>query len=475
MSYFRGASADGTRVFFETEERLTRSDQDGGDTDIFSREGGKTTLISAPQAPQTSLEEGPGETTNDATPTFKFSSDTAGVDFECSVDGADFEVCSGPGTTHTTEALGNGRHTFMVLAVTAGGIADQTPASARFRVDTVPPETTITEGPSGKTRDGTPTFRFFASPPGNTFECKVDADPFAGCASPFKSSRLPLGTTHIQGASDRFRREHRDITRQADLQGQKGATVARHAYRLAAPLSALSDLWAAKLLPPESGGPIRTGLPRPRGSSSRGRLEAERVAVGVGLGAIEAASIASSDEFSADAASPSRAGFWSDLQKAIQLHAHRRRAQDPCADGGRRDGIRGRDPYHGILVPRFEGRSTLTAPPRRRHRLGRVLRRDRRRGWRGRRVRGPRTSRAGHRVFILEEGEHGAPVESARPVRWTVRSHRDAARRSRSARRRSRYRPGALSAARPWSTRVPVRDRRRGRPDLAERRAKPRR
>ncbi len=162
-------------------------------TDIYERSMGETTLVSAPQAPQTSLDEGPSGPTNEATPTFRFSSDTAGVRFECSIDGADFDVCSGPGKTHIPDALGDGKHTFMVRAVTAGGIADQTPATARFRVDTVPPETTITSGPSERTRDRTPAFGFDASPPGKRFECKVDTEDFAGCTSPFKTARLSLG------------------------------------------------------------------------------------------------------------------------------------------------------------------------------------------------------------------------------------------------------------------------------------------
>ena len=44
-SYFRGASSDGTRIFFETEERLVSGDTDDFQ-DVYERSGGQTTLVS---------------------------------------------------------------------------------------------------------------------------------------------------------------------------------------------------------------------------------------------------------------------------------------------------------------------------------------------------------------------------------------------------------------------------------------------
>lgn len=49
--------------------------------------------------------------------------------------------------------------------------------------DTTAPETSITSGPSGATKDSTPTFGF-SSEPGATFECRVDAAAFAACSGP---------------------------------------------------------------------------------------------------------------------------------------------------------------------------------------------------------------------------------------------------------------------------------------------------
>lgn len=45
-------------------------------------------------------------------------------------------------------------------------------------------DTFIDSGPSGPTGDATPTFAFSPSVPGSTFECRVDAEPFAACSGP---------------------------------------------------------------------------------------------------------------------------------------------------------------------------------------------------------------------------------------------------------------------------------------------------
>ena len=140
--------------------------------------------------PDTTITGGPanGSTTNDATPTFTFSSTEAGSTFECHIDSAAFAPCSapGPGSTgsHTTAALSDGSHTFYVRATDAASNVDASPDSRTFTVDTTPP-------PSGGGGAATP-------PPGPTGrraaalkKCKKKAPRArAGCVR--KARKLPV-------------------------------------------------------------------------------------------------------------------------------------------------------------------------------------------------------------------------------------------------------------------------------------------
>ncbi len=139
--------------------------------------------------PSTAITGGPSGVTGDSTPTFSFSSTEPGSSFQCKVDGAAFGPCSSP---KTTSPLGDGAHAFAVRAIDAAGNVDASPATRAFTVDTGPPNTTITGGPSGSTTDNTPTFTFRSTKPGS-FQCKVDGAPFTGCSSPKTTAPLSVG------------------------------------------------------------------------------------------------------------------------------------------------------------------------------------------------------------------------------------------------------------------------------------------
>ena len=141
--------------------------------------------------PDTSITAGPSGTTNDSTPTFSFTSPDSGATFQCRVDSGAFTACSSP---FTTVALTDGSHTFEVRALDAAGNVDLTPASRTFTVDTTPPDTSITAGPSGTTSDSTPTFSFTSTEAGSTFQCRVDAGSFASCTTPFTTTALSDGS-----------------------------------------------------------------------------------------------------------------------------------------------------------------------------------------------------------------------------------------------------------------------------------------
>jgi hypothetical protein len=133
--------------------------------------------------PVASITGGPGQGsfTKDSTPTFSFASNEAGSTFACRIDTSYFTTCSSPYTRGSP--LANGSHSFAVKAIDAPG-NESAIVTRSFTVDTVPPQTTITSGPSGSTADRTPTFKFSSSESGSTFRCRFDSHAFGACSGP---------------------------------------------------------------------------------------------------------------------------------------------------------------------------------------------------------------------------------------------------------------------------------------------------
>ncbi len=84
-------------------------------------------------APETAVDAGPPDVTNDPTPSFSFSSSESGSSFECQVDSGAYATCSSP---MTVPHLADGSHTFSVRATDAAGNTDPTPATRTFTVRT---------------------------------------------------------------------------------------------------------------------------------------------------------------------------------------------------------------------------------------------------------------------------------------------------------------------------------------------------
>ena len=94
----------------------------------------------------------------------------------------------------TATVANNSNNAFTATATDAAGNASTCSAAFNYREDSTPPQTTITSGPSGNTRDRTPTFRFTSSEPsGDTFQCRVDGASFSACSSPKTLSTLSFG------------------------------------------------------------------------------------------------------------------------------------------------------------------------------------------------------------------------------------------------------------------------------------------
>jgi subtilisin family serine protease len=86
-------------------------------------------------------------------------------------------------------------------------------------LDTTPPNTTITGGPSGRVASRTATFRFRSNEAGSTFQCKLDAGAWKACKSPKKYLSLRRG-------------QHTFRVRARDGSGNVDATPARRAWTI---------------------------------------------------------------------------------------------------------------------------------------------------------------------------------------------------------------------------------------------------
>lgn len=142
--------------------------------------------------PDTVIDDGPSGTTTDTTPTFTFHGTEPGS-LRCSLDDGSFVLCSSP---RTLGPLADGPHTFAVRAVDGVGNQDPEPATRSFAVDTSPPDTVVTSGPAGPTRDATPTFGFTSTEAASTFECAIDTGDFVPCTSPYTVPTALANGTH---------------------------------------------------------------------------------------------------------------------------------------------------------------------------------------------------------------------------------------------------------------------------------------
>jgi hypothetical protein len=135
--------------------------------------------------PETTIETQPPDPSNGSSPSFTYSSTEPGSTFACKLDAEPgFTSCPSAGKTYPD--LGDGSHTFSVVATDAAGNEDPTPASYTWQVDTslgdvTPPVTTILSGPPNPSPSTSATFTYASNEPGSTFECRLDGGPFSSC------------------------------------------------------------------------------------------------------------------------------------------------------------------------------------------------------------------------------------------------------------------------------------------------------
>lgn len=163
----------------------------------------------------TEITEAPAEFANSATATFKFKSNYPGAMFECSVDGHDAATCTSP----FSRELADGAHTFSVRAIDGHGEGDDTPAEHVWMIDTVAPNTTLTEMPPSADNSTMVTFSFTSNEATVTFECSLDNGEYAACES--GATFGPIG----DGA-------HAFAVRARDRSGNVDASPAIHAWQV---------------------------------------------------------------------------------------------------------------------------------------------------------------------------------------------------------------------------------------------------
>jgi len=144
------------------------------------------------RTPDTQIIDGPPAASASTSAAFGFVSPDAGAGatFQCALDGAAFTACSSPASyTGLSEAV----HSFAVRVRDAVGNLDPTPATRTWTVDLTPPDTSITDGPTGTVPIASASLSFVSSEPGSTFSCSLDGAPFSACTSPAALTGLGQG------------------------------------------------------------------------------------------------------------------------------------------------------------------------------------------------------------------------------------------------------------------------------------------
>ena len=131
--------------------------------------------------PETIVTSAPPALSNSNAASIAFTSNDAGATFACKVDTGAFQPCPSP---LVLTGLGEGQHQVQVRAE-ALGLQDPSPAVVAWTVDTVAPQLTVSERPSGTTTVANSRFTFAADDPTASVACQVDGGPWEPCTSPF--------------------------------------------------------------------------------------------------------------------------------------------------------------------------------------------------------------------------------------------------------------------------------------------------
>ena len=149
------------------------------------------------QVPPPIIDTYPPNPTNSTFPTFTFHDTTPAVMFVCSMDAGLIVLPNCPSPVSFPN-LGEGSHTFAVMAVSSKDGGTSSPATYTWTIDTTPPNTTIDSGPANPTNSTAATFAFHSNEAGSTFQCSLDSVTFVPCSSGQTYSSLGNGAHYFQ-------------------------------------------------------------------------------------------------------------------------------------------------------------------------------------------------------------------------------------------------------------------------------------
>ena len=130
-------------------------------------------------APDTTIDQAPDMFSRSGQATFRFSSNDPGATFECRIDREAAQPCRSP----YVRTLSDGSHSFSVRAVNTAGNGDDTPAERVWTIDTVAPDTTLTDGPPAADNSVMAQFSFRSSEQDVAFDCSLDNAGYLPCTS----------------------------------------------------------------------------------------------------------------------------------------------------------------------------------------------------------------------------------------------------------------------------------------------------